>query len=134
MCVDGGVVKTWNVPVSDGVPASVYEINDESLAVTTDAAITAEAEGATPLPSWMVGEFLLDPSLVQFCGNPAKPGMIPFAVTNPVLVDADGDGVYRAPMATARAAAVTDQWVPRPAGASDCNPLSSALPPASTGK
>ena len=63
------------------------------MTVTADAAITAEAEGATPLPPWMVGEFLLD----AVHGRPVRqtprsPGMIPFAVTNPVFVDADGDG------------------------------------------
>ncbi len=128
LLVDGHVVKSWNVPVSNGVPASLFEIDDEPVALTADAAITAEAEGATPLPSWMVGQFLLDPGIVRLCGDPAQPGMIPFAVTNPVFVDADGDGVFRAGMSAARAAAVHDVWVPPPVGPNDCNPLAGLRP------
>jgi len=134
LLVDGAVVRTWSVPTNDdGVTASLFEINDEPITISADAAITAEAEGATPLPSWMVGEFLLDPGMVQTCGNPAQPGMIPFAVTNAVLVDADGDGLYRAGMQASRAAAVHDHFVPPPDGPNDCNPLATlrrALPPA----
>jgi hypothetical protein len=123
LLVDGKIVKTWNVPVTNGAPASLFQIDDVPVAVKADAAITAEAEGATPLPSWMVGEFLLAPNLVELCGNPAQPGMIPFAVTNPVFVDGDGDGLFRASMTAARAAAVHDVWVPPPVGPNDCNPL-----------
>jgi hypothetical protein len=123
LLVDGRVVKTWNVPVSNGAPASLFQIDDEPVTVTADAAITAEAEGATPLPPWMVGQFLLDPNMIHLCGDPAQPGMIPFAVTNPVFVDADGDGMFRAAMAASRAAAVHDVWVPPPVGPNDCNPL-----------
>jgi hypothetical protein len=123
LLVDGRVIKTWNVPSTNGAPASLFEIDDEPVSVLADAAITAEAEGATPLPPWMVGEFLLDPNMVHLCGDPAQPGMIPFAVTNPVFVDADGDGVFRATMAATRAAAVHDVWVPPPIGPNDCNPL-----------
>ena len=124
LLVDGNVVRSWDVSPTSGVPVSMFEIDDEPIAVSADAAITAEAEGATPLPSWMVGDFLLDSGIVQLCGNPAQPGMIPFAVTNAILVDADGDGVYRASVQAARAAAVNDHWVPPPDGPSDCNPLS----------
>jgi hypothetical protein len=123
LLVDGHAIKTWNVPVNEGVPASLFEINDERVTVAHDVAITAEAEGATPLPAWMVGDFLLDPVLVNICGNPARPGMIPFAVTNPLFVDADGDGIFRASMVAARAAALRDTWVPPPVGPNDCNPL-----------
>jgi hypothetical protein len=123
LLVDGQVAKTWNVPVIDGVPASLFEINDERVTITEDATITAEAEGQTPLPAWMVGDFLLEPTLVELCGNPARPGMIPFAVTNPLFVDADGDGIFRAPMLAVRAAALHDRWVPPPTGPNDCNPL-----------
>ena len=128
LLVDGRVVKTWNVPVANGAPASLFQIDDVPVAVTADAAITAEAEGGTPLPPWMVGEFLLSPNMVAICGNPARPGMIPFAVTNPVLVDADGDGMFRASMAAPRAAAVHDVWVPPPVGPNDCNPLARPRP------
>jgi len=128
LLVDGHVVKSWNVPVANGVPASLFEIDNEPVAITADAAITAEAEGATPLPPWMVGQFLLDPGIVKLCGDPAQPGMIPFAVTNPVFVDADGDGVFRAGMSAARAAAVRDVWVPPPLGPNDCNPLAGLRP------
>jgi hypothetical protein len=126
LLVDGHVVKTWNVPSNDGVPASVFEITDEPVTITADAAITAEAEGATPLPPWMVGDFMLEQGIIKICGDPASPGMIPFAVTNPLYVDGDGDGVFRAPMSAIRAAAVDDKWVPRPPGPSDCNPLAAA--------
>jgi hypothetical protein len=128
LLVDGRVVKTWNVPVTDGVPASLFEIDDERVTVTADAAITAEAEGKTPLPPWMVGEFLLAPNLVDLCGNPAQPGMIPFAITNPLFVDFDGDGAFRAAMSATRAAAVKDVWVPPPIGPNDCNPLAGTAP------
>ncbi|HSZ82626.1 MAG TPA: CehA/McbA family metallohydrolase [Polyangia bacterium] len=129
LLVDGVVVKTWNVPTTNGVSTSLFEINDQKVTVSADAAITAEAEGGTPLPSWMVGEFLLSPGMVQICGNPTQPGMIPFATTNPVFVDFDGDGKFRAQMNAARAAAVQDSWVPPQNGPHDCNPLSELVPP-----
>jgi hypothetical protein len=128
LLVDGKVVKSWNLPAANGAPTSLFEVDDVPLAVSADAAITAEAEGGAPLPSWMVGAFLLDPNLVALCNNPARPGMIPFAVTNPVFVDADGDGIFRAAMAGPRAAAVHDVWVPPPPGPNDCNPLAPARP------
>lgn len=128
LLVDGHVVKSWNVASANGAPASLFQIDDVPVTVTADAAITAEAEGATPLPSWMVGEFLLDPQLIMICGNPAQPGMIPFGVTNPVFVDADGDGIFRAAMMAPRAAAVHDAWVPPPLGPNDCNPLARQRP------
>jgi hypothetical protein len=130
LLVDGRVTKTWNVPAQNGSSAPLFQIENEPVTVDGDAAITAEAEGATPLPSWMVGEFLLQPNMAAFCGNPAQPGMIPFAVTNPVFVDADGDGVFRAGMSAARAAAVHDTWVPPPVGPNDCNPLAGVRRPA----
>jgi hypothetical protein len=130
LLVDGHVTKTWNVPVQNGSSAPLFQIENEPVTVDGDAAITAEAEGATPLPTWMVGEFLLQKGLVDLCGNPAQPGMIPFAVTNPVFVDADGDGVFRAGTSAARAEAVHDTWVPPPVGPNDCNPLSVLRPPA----
>ncbi len=129
LLVDGVVVKTWNVPTTNGVPMSLFEINDQHVTVSADAAITAEAEGQTPLPTWMVGDFLLSPGMVSLCGNPAQPGMIPFATTNPIFVDADGDGKFRAQMMAARAAAVQDSWVPPQNGPHDCNPLSELVPP-----
>jgi hypothetical protein len=129
LLVDGKVAKSWSIPVEGGVPTSLFEINDEHVTVSADAAITAEAEGATPLPAWMVGDFLNIPGVVQVCGNPVQPGMIPFAVTNPILVDADGDGQFRAGMSASRAAAVRDVWVPPQAGPQDCNPLSGNPPP-----
>ena len=131
LLVDGRVVKTWNVPTANGTPASLFQIDDVPVTVTADAAITAEAEGGTPLPPWMVGEFLLSPGMVEICGNPAQPGMIPFAVTNPIFVDADGDGLFRADMSAPRAAAVHDVWVPPPVGPNDCNPLAA---PAALGR
>ncbi len=129
LLVDGVIVKTWNIPTTNGVPTSLFEINDQHVTVSADAAITAEAEGQTPLPSWMVGEFLLEPGMVKICGNPTQPGMIPFATTNPIFVDADGDGKFRAQMMAARAAAVQDAWVPPQNGPHDCNPLSELVPP-----
>ena len=128
LLVNGVVVKTWNVPTTNGVPTSLFEINDQLVTVSADAAITAEAEGQTPLPSWMVGDFLLAPGMVKLCGNPTQPGMIPFATTNPVFVDADGDGKFRAQMTATRAAAVQDAWVPPQNGPHDCNPLSELVP------
>ena len=77
----------------------------------------------------MVGEFLLDPYMAHICGDPAQPGMIPFAVTNPIFVDADGDGQFRAAMSASRAAAVHDFWVPPQPGPHDCNPLAEVAPP-----
>jgi hypothetical protein len=128
LLVDGRVVKSWNVAAASGAPASLFQVDDVPITVTADAAITAEAEGATPLPRWMVGEFLLDPQFNFLCGMPARPGMIPFAVTNAVFVDADGDGIFRAALMAPRAAAVHDVWVPPPVGPNDCNPLARPRP------
>jgi hypothetical protein len=131
LLVDGAVVRTWEVPRVAGVPAPVFE-GTETLTIAQDAAITAEAEGVTPLPVWMTGDFQLLPDIISLCRNPAQPGMIPFAATNAVIVDADGDGKLRAGMAKPRAAAVNDVWVPPHPGPDDCNPLEDrARPPAS---
>jgi hypothetical protein len=128
LLVDGAVVRTWNVPRVAGVPASLFEAA-EVVTVARDAAITAEAEGAEPLPTWLTGDFQLLPNIIDFCRNPAKPGMIPFAATNAVIVDADGDGKFRAAMAKPRANAVEDLWIPPHVGPNDCNPLESRVRP-----
>jgi hypothetical protein len=55
--------------------------------------------------------------------------MIPFAATNAVIVDGDGDGKFRAAMAKPRAAAVEDLWVPPHLGPDDCNPIETRTRP-----
>jgi hypothetical protein len=128
LLVDGVVVRKWDVPRPGGVPAPVFE-GTETLTLARDAAITAEAEGVTPLPTWLTGDFQLLPNIIDFCRNPAQPGMIPFAATNAVIVDADGDGKFRAAMAKPRAAAVEDLWVPPHLGPDDCNPIEARTRP-----
>jgi hypothetical protein len=51
---------------------------------TTDTWIGVDASGDDPLPPDLVGDYI---SAVA-----KHPGMLPFALINPVLIDADGDG------------------------------------------
>jgi hypothetical protein len=95
--VNGEIVKTWPVP-RVGAATPLLEIADEVVQVgDRDAFVTVEARGREPLPPFIVGEYA---SLVAEQCPPSpgeRPGMVPFAVTNPIFVDADGDGRYTAP-------------------------------------
>jgi hypothetical protein len=66
------------------------------VTLAEDGFITVEARGMTPLPPFIVGEAmaLAGPGECDPLPGGAK-GMVPFAVTNPVFVDVDGDGRWK---------------------------------------
>jgi hypothetical protein len=127
LLVDGVAVKTWALD-DPSISSSLFEVSNQSVALAADAAITVEAEGSDPLPTWMVGDFLVQKVLVDICGNDANPGMIPFAVTNPVFVDADGDGLFKAETLRAPAPPLDDHGVPPPPYPADCDPTAPLRP------
>jgi predicted small lipoprotein YifL len=93
--VNGQLIKSWPVP-RVGQDTPLLEISDEPVVVREDAFITAEAWGREPLPSFVVGELHSAwPKAGCAPQTGARPGMPPFAVTNPVLVDVDGDGRWK---------------------------------------
>ncbi len=103
--VNGDVVKSWPVP-RIGVATPFFEVAGEIVETPADAFITAEAYGRKSLPPFVVGEWTEIARLGQGgvtgpFNCPASPGaeqgMAVFAVTNPVFVDADGDGRFRGP-------------------------------------
>ncbi len=126
--VNGQTVRTW--PLA-GSAAALFEVKNESLAVASDAFITAEVEGKQVLPPWMVGEYLTTKKASGYDCPPgaAGPGMIPFAVTNPVLIDADGDGRFRAVNQPITFPPAPDVWIPSPfpEGPPDCDPTGRPL-------
>jgi hypothetical protein len=95
--VNGVVVKSWPVPrVGDATP--LLEVRDELVDVgEVDAFVTVEARGSRPLPPFVVGEYTVA-SPVECPPLPGSPaGMLPFAITNPVFVDRDGNGQFAPP-------------------------------------
>ena len=96
LLVNGSVVGSWPVPrVGETTP--LFEMETE-VRTSGDSFITAEARGDKPLPPFVVGEWAAI-SAGTCPPNPGKEaGMAVFAVTNPVFIDADGDGRYRGPM------------------------------------
>lgn len=96
LLADGVVVKSWEVGRAPGV----MEV-EETLTIPRDTFITAAAWSKRPMPTWIVNDYiphLDDPTTGIFqCPNDDGTGyMVPYAVTNAVLVDADGDGVFHA--------------------------------------
>jgi hypothetical protein len=93
--VNGATVKSWPVPRVGG-STPLLEIASEPVKLAEDGFITVEARGTTPLPPFIVGEAmaLAGPGECDPVAGAGK-GMVPFAVTNPVFVDVDGDGRWR---------------------------------------
>jgi hypothetical protein len=102
LLVDGKVVKSWPVPRQGGA-TPLLEIQDEPLTVNADAFVTAEASGKKALPAFVVGDYTetarkgSDGPFNCPASPGAEQGMAVFAVTNPVFVDFDGDGLFRGP-------------------------------------
>lgn len=122
LLVDGAVVKTW--PVDLAATQGVFAV-EESLAIAKDAFINAEVWGNEPIPDWITGNYISTykyPETGTFaCPNDsAMPGMIPFGVTNFILADADGDGVWRAVSQPAAAHNPPDRFIAAPEG--ECGP------------
>lgn len=76
--VDGVATQEWNVPRGEAVDRFTAT---ETIAVTRDATIVLRADG-------------LD-SLAPVVGNDEHGEVLPLAITNPLFVDADGDGRWR---------------------------------------
>src|SRR5262249_5893267 len=80
---------------------------------TADTWIGVDALGDDPLPESMTGGFLIWASQGR--------GMVPVALINPILVDADGDGAWATPAArTAGPMPVTDILPPAATGMMEC--------------
>ncbi len=96
LLVNGAVVQTWLVP-KVGTATPLLDVVDEPVLVGADAFITAEASGAKPLPPFLVGEWTSVSAYACAPSPGSEPGFVPFAVTNPVFIDVDGDGKFRGP-------------------------------------
>ncbi|MDX2019220.1 MAG: CehA/McbA family metallohydrolase [Deltaproteobacteria bacterium] len=102
LLVNGTVAKTWTIPRNGG--AVDFRI-DESLALgDEDAFVTVETDSQLPLPPLIVGEYN---AIIQY-GSPKcppragqEPGLPAFAVTSPLFLDRDNDGLFRGNRATA---------------------------------
>jgi hypothetical protein len=90
--VDGKTIKSWPVPRVGGA-TPLLEVTSEPVAVTSEAFITVEARSTKALPPFVVGDKTSDNACPPLPG--ADKGMVPFAVTNPLYVDYDGDGRWR---------------------------------------
>lgn len=75
--VDGVVVKEWVIPPSDR-PERLRAT--ETIQVTADAYVVLRADGSEPMG--------------PVVGNEVRGEILPLAVTNPLFVDADGDGKF----------------------------------------
>ncbi len=82
--VDGDIVET--IPVAD-TREIVRLVDERKIPVRTDGWISLRVEG--------------DDSLDPIVPGPKRP-ILPIAVTNPVFIDADGDGKYTPPVEVAR--------------------------------
>jgi hypothetical protein len=80
--VDGEVVKKIDIPKSTDVTRLRTEVE---LAFAHDAFVVVRVEGDEPIEA-VVGE-------------PGRFDVTAFALTNPIYVDADGDGTYTRPVA-----------------------------------
>lgn len=125
LLVDGEVRESWAL----GAWGGVWSIADHPVAIGKDASVNVEVEGATPLPDWLAGEYLPSDKGGKLCpnGEGAAAGMIPFAVTNPVFVDADGDGVWKGVRQPRVMPPVVDHYVHAPDPSrdpADCDPRS----------
>jgi hypothetical protein len=89
---NGSVLKTWRVP-RVGAATPFFEIR-ETLTVSKDTFITAEAYGERALPTFIVGDAVKATGTGCPGGAPGLEGMPPFAITNPVFVDVDGGGAF----------------------------------------
>lgn len=77
------LVQTIDVPI--GAPS--HRWTGEVPVGTTDTWIGITADGDTPLPIEQTGSYQQD--------RWKRPGVTPFAIAGPILVDADGDGRWR---------------------------------------
>ncbi len=96
LLVNGQVVKSWTL--SPKGKAIDFEVDEELAFSSHDVFVTAEAEGRTPLPPSIVGEYSALPEYgLPRCPPSAgeQPGMLPFAVSSAIFVDRDGDGMFR---------------------------------------
>lgn len=96
LLVDGQPVKSWAI---EGTRH--FELRGE-VELAADGFVNIEAQGKTPMPSWLVGDFVVNERLED--GKVACPnadggtGVIPFVVTNPIFLDVDGDGLWKGKM------------------------------------
>lgn len=99
LLVNGVVTKTWTIP-RDG--AAVDFKIDEVIALSpSDAFITVETDSQQPLPPLIVGEYntILQYGLAKCAPRTGEaPGLPAYAVTSPLFVDRDGDGMFRGHM------------------------------------
>ncbi|MCG5053475.1 MAG: CehA/McbA family metallohydrolase [Myxococcales bacterium] len=101
LLVNGTPVKTWNLARAG---RALDFTTDEALTLDRqDAFVTVETDSQVPLPPHLTGE---EDAVVQYglsrCAP--RPGQAPgtpaFAVTSPLFVDRDGDGLFKGPRAT----------------------------------
>jgi hypothetical protein len=102
LLVNGTVTKTWSIPRNGG--AVDFKIEEMLALGAEDAFVTVETDSHMPLPPLIVGEYN---AIIQY-GSPKcpprageEPGLPAFAVTSPLFLDRDNDGLFRGNRATA---------------------------------
>lgn len=101
LLINGALVKSWAIPRSGG--AVDFRLQENIALGKEDAFITVETDSQAPLPPHLVGEYnaIVQYGLPKCAPRPGQePGLPAFAVTSPLFVDRDGDGLFRAPRAT----------------------------------
>jgi hypothetical protein len=101
LLINGLPTKTWSIP-RDG-KAVDFNVNETLSLGTEDAFVTVETDSQEPLPPLIVGEYN---AIIQY-GSPKcapragqAPGMPAYAVTSPLFLDRDTDGLFRGNRAT----------------------------------
>ena len=96
LLIDGVVAKSWPIPRT-GIAVD-FKVDEVFSLGVADTFVTVETDSTEPLPPLMVGEYN---AIIQY-GSPKcapRPGQAPglpaYAVTSPLFIDRDGDGMFR---------------------------------------
>ncbi len=116
--VNGAPVQTFTVPA--GQRPVLDATWTQQLATGQDAWIVAYATGQRPMPADIVGEY----------ANHGGYDFLPFAITNPVFIDGNGDGAWSPPPTPMppKGGAMTPAYIPdldRLQVPPDCEPVRS---------
>lgn len=102
LLINGLPAKTWSIPRNG--QAVDFKIDELLSLGADDAFVTVETDSQEPLPPLIVGEYN---AIIQY-GSPKcapragqEPGLPAYAVTSPLFLDRDGDGMFRGNRAAA---------------------------------
>ncbi len=97
LLVNGKVVKTWGIPRHNN--AVDFRLEETLALGPGDAFVTVETDSQSPLPPHLVGEYnaIVQYGLSKCAPRPGQePGLPAFAVTSPLFIDRNGDGMFQA--------------------------------------